>query len=342
MTRLGREEVRHVFLLAGEEHYYIDRAWKEILRRLFPEQKDPKDAVQILPGDIDPDDLVGLLETMPFFAEKNVLLVRNAALFRARHGDSAEKKPAGKDKKTERLIEVLNDMPPFSYVVFVSPDKPDKRRRIYKAVEASGMVLEAEAVKAWNIQEWLQDKLRAMHRTMDRDAYLYFHGAVGMMQQISLEFLDQEFDKLALFTAERQITRRDLVRVFAGLPEVSVFALMDAISERDGRKALMLLRRQLEDGTYFTVILALLTRHVRQLWQAAVLQAKGIRGKALAKPLELNPFIAEKLGRAASGFKEETLKQSMLELADADYQMKTGQAGSEMLEHVVIRLCARV
>ena len=66
MTRLGREEVRHVFLLAGEEHYYIDRAWKEILRRLFPEQNDPKDAVQVLPGDIDPDDLVGLLETMPF------------------------------------------------------------------------------------------------------------------------------------------------------------------------------------------------------------------------------------------------------------------------------------
>ena len=160
-----------------------------------------------------------------------------------------------------------------------------------------------------------------------------------MMQQISLEFLDREFDKLALFAKERRITKAELVQVFAGLPEVSIFSLMDAISERNSRKALMLLKRQLADGTYFTVILALLTRHVRQLWQAKTLQAKGIRGKALAKPMELNPFIAEKIGRAAAQFPEAVLKAAMLELIDADYWLKTGQAGEEILEHTVIRLC---
>jgi DNA polymerase-3 subunit delta len=159
------------------------------------------------------------------------------------------------------------------------------------------------------------------------------------MQTISLEFLDREFDKLALFTQDRRITRELLEKVFAGLPEVSVFALLDAISERKAKKALQLLRRQLNDGTYFTVILALLTRHVRQLWQAQVLQQQGIRGKALAKPLELNPFIAEKLGRAAMQFPAAVLKRNMLELIDADYFLKTGQAGDEVLEHIVIDLC---
>ena len=160
------------------------------------------------------------------------------------------------------------------------------------------------------------------------------------MQTISLEFLDKEFDKLALFTKERQITKDLLTKVFAGLPEVSVFAMLDAISERKAKKAMQLLRRQLNDGTYFTVILALLTRHVRQLWQAQTLQKQGIRGKALAKPLELNPFIAEKLGRAAMQFPEAVLKRNMLdELIDADYFLKTGQAGEEVLEHAVIDLC---
>ena len=84
----------------------------------------------------------------------------------------------------------------------------------------------------------------------------------------------------------------------------------------------MLLHRQLADGTYFTVLLALLTRHVRQLWQAKVLMKGGVRGKALAKPLELNPFIAEKLGRAAAA-------------------LKTGKAGNELLEEAVITLCKR-
>ena len=97
--------------------------------------------------------------------------------------------------------------------------------------------------------------------------------------------------------------------------------------------------RQLADGTYFTVILVLLTRHVRQLWQAQVLQAKGIRGKALAKPLELNPYIAERVGRAAAGFSAQALKNGLLELIDADYTLKTGQAGNEVLEHAIITLC---
>ena len=233
----------------------------------------------------------------------------------------------------------FGDMPPYSYLIFVAPYKADKRRKLYKALAKEGLVLESEPLRAWNIQDWLQGKLQAIHKQMDRDAYAYFAGAVSMMQQISLSYLDKEFDKLALFSKAPRITKAELIAVFSGLPEVSVFALLDAISARDSKKALMLLRRQLADGTYFTVLLALLTRHVRQLWQAKVLMAKGVRGRALAKPLELNPFIAEKLGRAAAGFKEPVLKRAMLLLIDADYLLKTGQAGNELLEEAVITLC---
>lgn len=340
MVKLPKQDT-HVFLLAGEEHYYIDKALAKILAGLFSNQQEIDDSVQKINHDIDPDDLVSMINTAPFFTAKNVLLIRNASLFKENRKKEEEQKSSGKDKKMERLLHVLMDMPEFCYVIFVSQEKADKRRKIYKTVEKCGMVLEAEAIRAWNINDWLQGKLQSMNRDMDRDAYTYFQGAVSMMQQISLEFLDREFDKLALFSDDRRITKAALVKVFAGLPEVSIFALLDAISERNGQKALMLLRRQLADGTYFTVILSLLTRHVRQLWQAKVLQDKGIRGKALAKPLELNPYIAEKLGRAAQRFPESVLKRSMLELIDADYWLKTGQAGEEILEHTVIELCRK-
>lgn len=341
MVKLQQQQDCHLFLLAGEEHYYIDKALKRIMAGLFSYPQDAAESVQKITADIDTDDLIGMIETAPFFADKNVLLLRNTALFKDKAKQDGEKKAAAKDKKMERLLATLADMPPFSYVIFVTGDKADKRRKLYKTIEKYGLVLEAEAVRAWNINDWLQGKLQSMNRELDRDAYAYFQGAVSMMQQISLEFLDREFDKLALFAEERRITKAELVKVFAGLPEVSVFSLMDAISERNSRKALMLLKRQLADGTYFTVILSLLTRHVRQLWQAKTLQAKGIRGKALAKPMELNPFIAEKLGRAAAQFPEAVLKAAMLELIDADYWLKTGQAGEEILEHTVIRLCEK-
>lgn len=332
MANIRKRELPHIFLLTGEEHYYIDKVKEALLGRLFPEKQAMADALQKVDGDLGLDALSAGIESAPFFADKNVILLSGTNLFR-------ESKQAGDTKQLDELIRILGDMPPYSYVIFIAPYKADKRRKLYKTVAKYGLVLESEPLRAWNINDWLQDKLRSLHKDMDREAYAYFAGAVSMMQQISLSYLDQEFDKLALFSKDRRITKAELIEVFSGLPEVSVFALLDAISARDSKKALTLLHRQLADGTYFTVLVALLTRHVRQLWQAKVLMKKGIRGKALAKPLELNPFIAEKLGRAAAGFDEAVLKRAMLMLIDADYTLKTGQAGDEVLEEAVITLC---
>lgn len=62
------------------------------------------------------------------------------------------------------------------------------------------MVLEAEPIRAWNINGWLQVKLRSLNKAMDREAMSYFSGLVSTMKTISLEYLDKEFDKLALFS----------------------------------------------------------------------------------------------------------------------------------------------
>ena len=346
MAAIRKGELPHVFLLSGEEPYYIDKAKGALLGRLFPDGVGMEDALQKVNGDMALADLLASIEAAPFFADKNVILIAGTNLFSDSKSCADTKEveervlPFG-GMALEALCHQLGNMPPYSYLIFVAPYKADKRRKLYKALSKNGLVLEAEPLRAWNIQDWLQDKLRTINKEMDRDAYAYFAGAVSMMQQISLSYLDKEFDKLALFSEGRRITKAELVEVFSGLPEVSVFALMDAISARDSKKALMLLHRQLADGTYFTVLLALLTRHVRQLWQAKVLMKRGVPGKALAKPLGLNPFIAEKLGRAAAAFKEDTLKCAMLRLIDADYLLKTGQAGNEMLEEAVITLCRR-
>lgn len=340
MAALRQGPLPHVFLLAGEEHYYIEKARERLLQLLFPDPGALQDGLQKFTGDVDLGTLLGTLDTVPFFADKNVVLVQDTRLFKASSPKAGEESGReGDDKSRQRLLSFLENMPEYSYLLFVTDTKPDKRKKLYKAVEKVGLVLEAEPVRAWNIGDWLTGKLNSIDKQLDKEALAYFQGAVSLMQPISLDFLDKEFDKLALFTDRRLISKKELVQVFAGIPEVSGFALLDAVSARDARQALALLDRQLAEGTYFTIILALLTRHVRQLWQARVLISRGVRGKALAQPLGLNPYIAEKLGRAAAKFPESVLKRGMLELIDGDYLLKTGQAGEECLEHALIVLC---
>lgn len=335
---LGRlsHDLPHVFLLAGEESFFIERAKQRLFERLAEGEADFSSVLQKFGEDQSVSTLTGILENVPFFSQKNVLLIQDTRLFK---GIKGEEKAASPKKDEEELLRLFANMPSYSYLIFTSREKPDKRKKLYKAVEKNGLVLEAEAVRAWNIGEWLDGKLREIGKSLDREAMAYFQGAVSIMQPISLEFLESEFNKLALYTEERRIGKAELVQVFSSLPEVSIFSLMDAVSERNAKKSLALLQRQISDGVYFTVILSLLIRQVRKLWEARLLMARGVRGKALAAPLGLAPFIAEKTGRQAAAFPEGVLKRALLELIDADYLLKTGQAGEERLEHAIIILC---
>ena len=342
MASLAKGEPPHVFLLAGEESYYVRRAEDAILRRLLPNEEDRADAL-IRYEEMPPiDALMESLETAPFFTDKIVVLVHDAAIFRAaKKKETEEDAPAPKDTAADALITRLADLLPTTYVIFTLGTKPDKRRKLYQAVEKHGRVLESEPVRPWTVEAWLNGRLREMGRRMHPKARTFFLNVVGIMPTISLEFLDRQLEKLTLYTDNAQFTEEDLRAAFSEMPEVSVFALMDAVSARDVRPALDLLARCRADGVHFTVLLALLVRHVRQLWQAKRLLMNGTPPKGLGKIMGLHPFIAEKLGGHARLFSEATLSDAVLALADADYLLKTGQAGDELLEDVVIRLCQK-
>ena len=343
MASLAKGELPHIFLLAGEESYYRRRAEEAILRRLLPAAEDRADAL-IRYEEMPPvDALMESLETAPFFTERIVVLVRDAAIFRAgkKAAEEDADAPAPKDTGAERLLPLLADLPPTTYVIFALAAKPDKRRKLYQTVEKYGRVLDCEPVRAWNVEGWLNARLRELGRSMHPKARAFFLNVVGIMPTISLEFLDRQLEKLMLYTDSAQFSEDDLRAAFSEMPEVSVFALMDAVSARDVRRALGLLARCRADGIHFTVLLALLVRHVRQLWQAKRLLTRGTPPKGLGKLMGLHPFIAEKLGNHARGFSEATLSDAVLALADADYLLKTGQAGDELLEDVVIRLCRK-
>ena len=255
MASLAQGTPPQIYLLAGEEPYYIRRAEEAILRRLLPDAAARADALiryEEMPAI---DALAESLETAPFFTDKIVVLVHDAAVFRAGKKAAEGDTPAPKDAAAERLLALLTNLLPTTYVVFTLNAKPDKRRKLYQTVQKAGRILESEAVRPWNVEGWLNERLREMGRSMQREARTFFLNVVGMMQTISLEFLDRQLEKLTLYTDNKQFTEADLRAAFSEMPEVSVFALMDAISARDVRRAMDLLARCRADGVHFTVLL---------------------------------------------------------------------------------------
>ena len=55
----------------------------------------------------------------------------------------------------------------------------------------------------------------------------------------------------------------------------------------------------------------------------------------------MNPYIAQKIGTKAETYPTKLLESVFIELAEADYNLKTGRSGAEVLERVIVKLCRR-
>ena len=129
MTELKGKELKHVYLLAGAENYFIDRAREAILSRLFDSKSARREGLTVLDCDnkIELSEIIGVIDTAPLFVETNVVLVKNTTLFKSRAGDDDKS-----DKKVEELVRVLQNMLDSNYAIFTTSDAPDKRKKLYK------------------------------------------------------------------------------------------------------------------------------------------------------------------------------------------------------------------
>ena len=319
-------DLKNIYLLCGAETFFIDKAREKILTRLNVDK-----ATELIIFDCDTKPALGeifsAIDSSPFFGAKNVVLVKNANFF-------------GADKKFERLENILRDMQPTNFVIFTAKTA-DKRRRLYKIISQVGGVLEAEPLRPWEIDAWLNEKLSTLGKNMRGEARKYFNEQIGLLPEISLWYLENELDKIALNVAGKEITAENLRQNMLAPPEVSNFVLTDAVDEKKARKAIYILRQQARVPGKIPLVIVLLVNHVRRLIRAKFFMAQGITGRRLGEPLEMNPYIAQKVGDIAKSYRPELLEEIFIELAEADYNLKTGQSGIETLERIIFKLCKR-
>ena len=317
--------IKHVYLLSGEETFYIDKAREKILNKLQVEKSDivTIDCNEKIPV----SEIVTAIDSAPFFNPKNVVLVKNAPFFSA-------------ESKSERLEKVLENMLNTNYVIFTAKTA-DKRRKLYKVVSKVGDILEAEPLKSWQLDDWLNEKLKSIGKIITIDARRYFSERIGVLPEISIWYLENEFEKICLNVRGKEITLEDLQRNLLEMPEVSNFAIIDAINSRKTKTALQILRTQMRTPGNFVLVITVLSRHIRQLLLAKFYIKNKITGNELAQKLEMHPFIAKKFEKVIPTYTSKLLEEVFIEIADADFNFKTGRAGVESLERIVIKLCRR-
>jgi len=338
LEQIKKNQIKPIYLLYGEEAYFIREIEQAVIKVvLAPDEMDMN--LVILEREPTVSELMALIETVPFMGGKNVIIVRGTSLFRQKKTGSGDETEAA-DSAADRLLQLVENMPEYAIVIFSTLEKVDKRRKLFKIVEKYGAAVEVAQLKAKDVRGWLTSKLRDLNKKMSSDGMEYFLGIVSIMSKVSLGFLHNEVEKVALYTGKKVlINQQDLVEIMSAIPEISVFSMIDAVSQKQVGKALQLLAEQLEAGEHPLKLITLLARQVRMMWQAKDMAAEGYSSRDVAEKLGLVPFIGEKMMKQSKNFTAEILKQAMVSLAAADYGLKSGKANSLVLEEIIIAMC---
>ena len=298
-------QFRQVYLLYGEESY-LKNQYRDRMKTALVQDGDTMNFSVYKGKDTVQGEIIDLAETMPFFAERRVILIEDSGWFK---------------KGGEQMAEYLKTPAETVCILFVESDV-DKRGRLYKAVKDSGCIVEFSAQDETTLKRWILGKIKKENKTISPAGLEFFLEKTGS----DMENISREMEKLFCYTLNKDmITEADIDAVCTGQVTGQIFEMVEAIAMGRQREALRLYYDLLSLKEPPMRILFLIGRQFNLLLQVKELKAKGYDNKKIGEKTGLHSFIVGKYVGQSGRFKKAELRRALEECVSTDEAVKTGR-----------------
>ena len=313
---LKQENYKNVYLLCGEEAY-LRNQYKKKLRDALVAEGDTMNYAYYEGKDINPRAVIDMAETLPFFADRRVLMLENSGFFK---------------NKCEELADYVSTIPESTNLIFVDTEI-DKRNRLYKEVKKCGRVVEFGTQKEDTLLKWILGMLKKEGKNITKETLQIFLTKTGSDMQL----IKNELDKLVSYTMGKEvITTADVEHVCITQTTNKIFEMVNAIAEGKQKQALELYEDLLSLKEPPMRILFLIARQFNQLYQVKLLGKEGLPSSEIAKQAGIVPFAMKKYQAQAKSFTEEELRTAVEECVASEEAVKTGAMNDRMSVELLI------
>lgn len=304
------------YLLYGEEAY-LKRQYRTKLVRAMVAEGDTLNFASYEGKGIRPGELIDLAETLPFLAERRVILVEDSGFFK---------------NSCEQLAQYLPQMNESACFVFVESEV-DKRSKMYKAVKKAGAAVEFSPQKEAVLVKWALGRIGKEKKKITKPVLSAFLDRTGL----DMGTIDRELEKLLCYTLKKEVIERsDVEAVVTERIENKIFEMVDAIVGRNQQKALKLYGDLLALREAPMRILFLITRQFRILLEVKELTEKGYQGPDIAKSVGAPEFAVRKNQAWARQFKKEQILSALEDGVRAEEDVKTGKMNDRVAVEVFL------
>lgn len=304
------------YLLFGEEAYLKQQYKEKLLNALNPDG-DTMNFSRYEGKGIDVKQVIDLCETMPFFADRRIILLEDTGFFK---------------NKCEELADYMKSLPDYLVLVFAESEV-DKRSRMYKAVKSSGRVTEFAKQDEKTLMRWAAGILGKEGRKItQKDMELFLTKTGTDMGNIRMEL-----EKLVAYTEGKDIVAaEDIEAVCVTQTTNKIFDMVRAVTEKNQKKALELYYDLLTLKEPPMRILFLLAKQFRQLLLTKKMAGEGASQNEIASRLGVPSFVVRNISACARSYTVEELERAVEDFVDAEEAVKTGRLGDVLSVELLI------
>ena len=315
--QIQKGQIGKLYLFYGEERFLI-QLYEQRIKKALLLPEDEMMNLDVMQSPQDPLQVQSSIETLPFMAERRVVIIKESGAFDLKPGKMGE------------LADLMQDIPESATVIWIE-SKVDKRSKFYKAVQKYGYVVEFKRLGENELRTWIGQEVKRKGVQLDRNTASYFLSLTGN----DMVRIQMELEKLTSYAKERGIiSREDVDSIVSVTIENSIFKLTDHLGNQQPAAAYRIYRQLLEDNEPVQRIFFMMIRQFRLLYKASLMQ--GADRNAVAKELGVPSFAAGNYQNQARRFGEKRLKELLNKLLDLDTATKTGELDAEEAATLVI------
>jgi len=302
-------DFKKIYLLYGQEAY-LRKQYKDKLKEAMIGD-DTMNFSYYEGKDFTVGEVIDQAETMPFFADRRLILIENSGLF----------KSGG-----EQMAEYLKSPAESVNFLFVETEV-DKRSKLFKAVQANGCAVEFVTQDETTLKRWILQMIKKENKNISERTLNLLLEKTGT----DMENIHKECEKLFCYCLDKDvITEQDVEAICTKRITSHIFDMVEAIANKNQKKALELYYELIALKEPPMRILFLIARQFNQLLLVRELQASGADRGTVASKLKVPPFVAGKLSSQAAAFTKEQLISYVQTCVDAEEAVKTGRMGDRL------------
>jgi DNA polymerase-3 subunit delta len=331
LNDLKKKIYRPIYLLMGEEPFYIDKVSEYIADNVLDESEKAFNKLVLYGKDTDARTIIFASSRPPMMANYQIVIVKEAQNLKSTEIEKMEPY-------------FLSPLSSTILVLCLKGKTLDKRTKMYKEIEKHGTILETVKLYDNEIVGWITNYLKTKGVSINPSASSVLADHIGN----DLNRIVNELDKLSILLPEnnKTITTEHIEKNIGISKEYNVFELGTAVLAGNVYKANRIVNyysKNPSDSPMILIMSSLFSQFLRMLkYHVIKRNNRGIQSRDIAVQLGINPFFLSDYDSAAVKYPILKVVQIIELLREYDLKSKgwnsSGTSDAELLKELIFKI----